>query len=259
MKKITLWIILFCVCLGSYNVAREYKAECKTRKEEQAVLTLARAYGAEISSVKEAEFFKRLIELEPKKEFLILVDKNNPLEQNYAPEDMVTLGEYENIKAASGTMRLRAEAAEALSEMQSATKVILRVSSAYRSYKYQIGVYDRKKQRSGEAEAEKFVAKAGHSQHQLGTAVDFNGLTESFAKTAASKWFVKHASVYGFSLSYPKDAREVTGYAFEPWHYRYITPEGTYFQDVFFAGSQQKTLEFLNAYFKETAENQVKN
>ena len=72
-------------------------------------------------------------------------------------------------------------------------------------------------------------ASPGHSQHQLGTAVDFTNAAASyeiwrpFGDTSASWWLRKHAPEYGFVLAYPH-GRE-TGYRWEPWHYRYIGTE----------------------------------
>lgn len=82
-----------------------------------------------------------------------------------------------------------------------------------------------------EARAARFVAPPGHSQHQLGTAVDFSswevnyGLQARFAETESGQWLQAHAWQYGFVLSYPKFGEERSGYAYEPWHYRWIGRE----------------------------------
>jgi D-alanyl-D-alanine carboxypeptidase len=71
-------------------------------------------------------------------------------------------------------------------------------------------------------------ARAGHSQHQLGTAIDFSsaeindGLSGIFANTQASKWLNENAWKYGFVISYPEGGEYATGYSYESWHYRYI-------------------------------------
>jgi zinc D-Ala-D-Ala carboxypeptidase len=82
------------------------------------------------------------------------------------------------------------------------------------------------------AEAEirvaRFVAPPGHSQHQLGTAIDFSswevnyGLNPSFAETESGRWLEQHAWEFGFVLSYPRNGEARTGYAYEPWHFRWI-------------------------------------
>lgn len=83
-------------------------------------------------------------------------------------------------------------------------------------------------QAEAEARASRFVAPPGRSQHQLGTAVDFStdrigyGIREVFAETAAGHWLADHAWQYGFVLPYPRQGEERSGYAYEPWHYRWI-------------------------------------
>ena len=68
-----------------------------------------------------------------------------------------------------------------------------------------------------------------HSEHQLGTTIDFMSTDggapwhgSDWGHSAAGKWLTRHAWQYGFVLSYPRGARDVTCYAYEPWHYRYL-------------------------------------
>ena len=79
----------------------------------------------------------------------------------------------------------------------------------------------------GKVAGEKLAARPGHSEHQTGLAVDFaakgvSTLTTSFAKTKAGIWLAANAWKYGFILRYPKGKTAVTGYQFEPWHFRYV-------------------------------------
>ena len=71
----------------------------------------------------------------------------------------------------------------------------------------------------------KWVAPPGGSEHNLGLAVDFNEITDSFEFTSTYAWLQKHAAEYGFILRYPKDRVPITQYHYEPWHYRYIGRE----------------------------------
>jgi D-alanyl-D-alanine carboxypeptidase len=79
-----------------------------------------------------------------------------------------------------------------------------------------------------EARATRFVAPPGHSQHQLGTAIDFSseevgyGVRAAFAETTTGRWLKANAWQFGFVLPYPKDGEARSGYAYEPWHYRWI-------------------------------------
>ena len=74
-------------------------------------------------------------------------------------------------------------------------------------------------------------ASAGHSQHQLGSAVDFTNagagyqLGMPFARTSAYWWLEHHGWEYGFVEAYPRGEEEHSGYQWEPWHYRYVGVE----------------------------------
>ncbi|WP_428898118.1 M15 family metallopeptidase [Parelusimicrobium proximum] len=209
--------------------------------------------GLDLDEGEAQRFIELAAALEAKRDMITLVDKSSALAKDFVPSDMVPLSNYKNIRLSKKGMQLRREAAEAMSKMQaeaSKEKKTILISSAYRSYSYQDGLYKRSLKRRGEEHTKKYVAVPGHSQHQLGTAVDFGAVNKSFEKDPAKKWLDKHASKFGFSLSYPEGAEEITGYAYEPWHYRYITPEAAALQDEFFEGSQQKMLEFLQKYFR---------
>jgi zinc D-Ala-D-Ala carboxypeptidase len=105
------------------------------------------------------------------------------------------------------------------------------VRSAYRSYAEQERTFAYWLSALGEAEARRVSAEPGHSEHQLGTAADLTSadtgydLNEAFGETSAGRWLAENAYRYGFALSYPAGAEGVTGYAYEPWHYRYIGPD----------------------------------
>ncbi len=163
---------------------------------------------------------------------LVLVNKKISLPENYYPSDLVDLPE--SVETTSSGMMLRKKAAEALVKMFVAAKkkgFNLVVSSAYRSYQTQIVTYNYWVAQTGEAQASLFSALPGHSQHQLGTAVDISSdtvnrqLLSSFGNTPEGKWLVKDGYNYGFVLSYPEGYEDITGYNYEPWHFRYIGVE----------------------------------
>jgi len=177
------------------------------------------------------------------------VDKTIALPASFVPADLVSLdGSFPYVVSKKGMM-LRKPAREALARMAEAARkdgIMLVVSSAYRSYDYQKTVFERNVKEMGKIEAERVSAPPGMSQHQLGTAIDFGSITDAFAETAASKWLAAHASAFGFSLSFPKNMEEMTGYRWESWHYRYISPAAAQMQDRFFLGVQQYLIEFLS-------------
>jgi len=178
----------------------------------------------------------------------ILVDKQHPLPEDYEPGDLIEL-QYKSYRAGiSDLMMLRRKAEAALEEMAAAAKAAgftLTISSAYRSYQYQIGSFERWTARLGLKEAERVSARAGRSQHQLGLVVDFGSITNDFAVSAAGKWIAANAARFGFSLSYPKGYEEITGYSWESWHYRYVGRDMAGFIDTWFGGIQHYALRFI--------------
>jgi D-alanyl-D-alanine carboxypeptidase len=163
----------------------------------------------------------------------VLVDRSHPLPPDYAPEDLVTLRSYGLPTLGSDEMWLRREAAERLRAMASAAAADgeeLIVASAYRSYEDQQALFARLSVVYG-TEADLTSARPGHSQHQLGTAVDFTNAAagyevwERFGQTSAYPWLLDHAHEHGFVLAYPRDKEAETGYEWEPWHYRYVGVE----------------------------------
>ena len=99
------------------------------------------------------------------------------------------------------------------------------LSSGYRSYSTQYGLYHRYGARDGYAAADTYSARPGHSEHQTGLALDVNTITASFAYTREGRWLAAHAHEYGFIIRYPADKTAVTGYIYEPWHIRYLGTE----------------------------------
>ena len=100
--------------------------------------------------------------------------------------------------------------------------------SAYRSYRTQQSLYTYWVNARGTAYASMYVARAGHSEHQTGLAVDMTsqrmqlGLATSFDQTPEGRWMLANAHRYGFIIRYPKGKEAVTGYNYEPWHLRYV-------------------------------------
>lgn len=181
----------------------------------------------------------------------ILVDRNNSLSSDYAPEDLaeITSGAFVTV-VSWRSLNLRKIASDSLNEMARAAKnegLSLAIYSAYRSHAYQIEVFARNVREMGAERAEQLSARPGHSQHQLGLTVDFHSQGE-FHRTAENAWLLKNASRFGWSLSYPHGYEEVTGYAWESWHYRYVGKDLAKFIDDYFGGIQQYALFFLKEF-----------
>lgn len=98
----------------------------------------------------------------------------------------------------------------------------LRIISGFRSYQKQQSLYNNYVARDGKAAADRYSARAGHSEHQTGLAADINSLEQSWENTKEGKWLNDKCYKYGFIIRFPKGKESITGYMFEPWHIRYV-------------------------------------
>lgn len=153
-----------------------------------------------------------------------VVNKQRPLDpEDYAPAPL------EDIEG----QQLREDAAGAASEMLAqmrAEGIEVSITSAYRSFDEQVTTYQHWVDVNGQETADTISARPGHSEHQTGLVMDLADgsgcdLQECFADTEAAQWAAEHAHEHGFVLRYPQGGEDVTGYAYEPWHYRYVGPQ----------------------------------
>lgn len=158
----------------------------------------------------------------------VVVNKSRPLDpQAFAPAELV----YPEVVYVN-RQPMRPEVADALVAMLQAGKaeagLDFSVQSAYRSFESQVRVYNDDVARNGQAFADTDTARPGHSEHQTGLAVDLSAvparcsLSACFAQTPQGEWLAANAWRFGFLLRYPADKVAVTGFAFEPWHFRYV-------------------------------------
>ena len=149
---------------------------------------------------------------------LMLVNGRHYLDENYKPENLATFSMdycYENQRAQSVVV-------DAFMVMQQACKeqtdAQLMVNSAYRSYQDQIGTYKRN--------PKGYAARAGSSEHQTGYAIDVTSrqhpMRWPFDTSVEGVWMREHCHDYGFILRYPKKQSQIFGFAYEPWHLRYV-------------------------------------
>ncbi|GAA0966233.1 M15 family metallopeptidase [Frigoribacterium faeni] len=158
----------------------------------------------------------------------VVSDKLRPLDPvDYTPGDLVTPD-----VVSQNPPTLRAEAADAVVAMFAAGEAEgagrFQVQSAYRSYATQVSVYDGWVQQLGQAQADAQSARPGFSEHQTGLALDISpiplscALQACFGDTPQGRWLAAEAWRFGFLLRYPADKVAVTGFTFEPWHFRYV-------------------------------------
>lgn len=158
---------------------------------------------------------------------LFLVNRQYRITADYVPDDLV----MPNVKRTSSAVMMRREAAEALEALFAAAKeeenYTLTAVSGYRSYQTQQNIYNRRLKNAGRKTADLYVAWPGSSEHQLGLAMDVGrrsskGLRGSFGNTPEGKWLAENCYRFGFILRYKEEWTETTGYAYEPWHIRYV-------------------------------------
>lgn len=182
-------------------------------------------------------------------DYLLPADRQNRLDPDFVPSDLVALTEFSELTLSRNDLSLDRQAAAELvrlSNAAAAENIRLLISSSYRSYSYQENLFARYVRQDGREQAMRYSAEAGASQHQLGTTVDLGTITNEFASTRAGIWMSQNAGRFGWSLSYPQGKEEETGYMWESWHWRWIGPHAAEMQERFFGGSQQKLLEFWN-------------
>lgn len=161
----------------------------------------------------------------------ILVNKERNLPKNHKPKDLVIPNVQFTPSENMEKRHLREEPARALELMFEAAKAeglnIIAVSG-YRSYGFQEILFNQKVNNVGLEEANKLVAVPGQSEHQTGLAIDLSTvgldyeLLQDFGNTPEGIWMKNNGHKFGFILRFPEDKTHITGYSYEPWHFRYL-------------------------------------
>ncbi len=198
------WLALACMALALVACGQKAQKKATENPEQQSVSKEQKAnklrYQGSYYSVQGADGQE-----------IIIVNKKHPLAANYAPG--------EDPEAQSAFRQL-------VTAMQEEGFPISDHYSGYRSYENQSQLYQNYVAQDGQAEADRYSARPGYSEHQTGLAYDLidtagNLLTEA----KASQWLREHAADYGFIVRYTEDKEEITGYTAESWHIRYIGSE----------------------------------
>ena len=155
------------------------------------------------------------------KGILTLVNKYNYVKKDYIPYNLI---EINNIK-------INKETYEAFQKMQIDIKkenLNIRIISAYRSIEYQENLYNNYLKNDEKELVDTYSARAGYSEHHTGLAIDIDNTILDYNKFYLTKeylWMKNNAYKYGFILRYPMGKEDITGYSYEPWHYRYVGKE----------------------------------
>ena len=173
------------------------------------------------------EFYKNIKLIENPDNLLVLVNKNNQLQSSYIPSDLESI----SLRFANKDKCLKKEAKEAFEKLSSEASALgyrIVAVSAYRDYSYQNELFNYYVEEKDLEYALNCSAKPGHSEHQTGLAVDVEGENkdyDNFEDTKEFNWMKDNAHRFGFILRYPKGKEDITGFKYEPWHYRYVGVE----------------------------------
>lgn len=203
-----------------------------------------------VNSNIDREFYTDIKPTDIERGLLLIVNKYYQLEKDYHYQELVTIStRYSN----NSGQKLNKEAYEAfkkLVEKGETEGVYIRNLSAYRSYNTQNSLYNNYVKEHGQEWADKWSARPGFSEHQTGLALDVAvkgkyGF-DKFENTKEFEWMKENAHEFGFILRYPKGKTHITGYGYEPWHYRYVGVDvATYIYE------NDLTFEEYYAYFVE--------
>lgn len=198
------------------------------------------------------DFYTDIVSSDVSKGNLLIVNKYYKLDNGYHYGNLIEMSTRYSVNSGQ---KLSSEAYEAFKKLVEAgekEEVYIRNLSAYRSYSRQSDIYNNYKNHHGLEWTDKWSARPGHSEHQTGLALDVTkkGMNtfDGFENTKEFNWISNNAHLYGFILRYPKDKTYITGYGYEPWHYRYVGVDvATYIYE------NDITFEEYYAYFIENS------
>lgn len=139
---------------------------------------------------------------------VLLVNKKHALPQNYGGMDSNAYAALQQLQAGAETAGYS-----------------MPLISGYRSYAYQASLYNSYVAQDGQALADTYSARPGHSEHQSGLAFDIGALDNGYGNTPDGRWLHAHCADYGFIIRYPAGKESITSYQYEPWHVRYVGKE----------------------------------
>lgn len=228
--------------LGGATIETEYTEHIE---DYDAVLTYSGEPEVSLLS-QNAEDGDQSLKKLPSDKYLMLINKDNVVERDYRPGNMVDI--HKQVNSLNHPVLLERTAAEAFKDMmhaiESAKEEDSRIEtlvaiSGYRTYEYQENLFNKEVKENlktmskehAEIVASRLVALPGGSEHQAGLAIDVSTtglaykLLEDFEDTACYAWLKENCADFGFIIRYPKNKTEITGISYEPWHLRYVGAE----------------------------------
>lgn len=185
----------------------------------------------ENTSQPNAQFDKTQYSLDDPASLWLVVNKSRPMPLDYVPGELITAGVKVDLSDSAEEQKIKKGVDEVLETMFADAKKAgfdLLFASGYRSADLQAAYYNSYVKRDGVAAANKYSAKPGTSEHQTGLVFDVARsdrkcyLEICFADTDEGKWLADNAYKYGFTLRYKNGKEDITGYQYEPWHFRYV-------------------------------------
>ncbi|MBB6212697.1 M15 family metallopeptidase [Borreliella californiensis] len=247
MKSIYVLLLLFInLSLLANNISK---------KDLKILLNITKTMNKEFENFIEKNPIHFLKELKPlvdaeKNNLLTLINKKIPIPGDYKIPDLVYVNDFKDLKnLGAKNIKVRKILIKDLIQLIKDAKkfgIEIKIKSAYRTKEYQKFLFDYNVKTYGRKVAETQSAIPGHSQHHMGTAIDFINIDDNLLNTKEGKWLYENSLKYGFSISYPKGYEIETGYKAEPWHYLYIGPKPCSIQKKYFNNLQHKLLEFWN-------------
>ncbi len=191
----------------------------------------------DLDFVNDLSEYEQYMNPEDRDAYLILVNKTNHISEDDIPENLISIVNVRQDGRKEQMVECAEKALEAMFiELKSAGYTDVSVTSGYRSYQKQVSLFTTYLQREmaqnpnlSEAEAKEIVltysAFPGTSEHQTGLCCDMHNLSSAdvaFAKKEAYTWLKENCHKFGFVIRFPEDKVDITGYSFEPWHYRFV-------------------------------------
>lgn len=189
----------------------------------------ARNVVATVNTNTDYDYYTQDFDTNVEDDYLMLVNKYYHLDSSYTPTDLVNIS---NRYYYGEGHQIRDVVYDAFIDMWNQANndgIYLIINSSYRTYEEQQQVYDSYKDSRGTTYADSIAARPGYSEHQTGLSLDIFSTeyttTSNFKDSPAHEWLVNNAYKYGFIQRYTEDTEELTGFAEEAWHWRYVGVE----------------------------------
>ena len=204
---------LLALTLAACSQEKPATSETQTSTGEKTVQEGTVGSKSQEASQKKAEVVNKgdYYSVQGKYDEIVIANKHYPLSKDYNPGENPTA---------------KAELLKLIAAMQEAGFPISDHYSGFRSYETQTQLYQEYVNKDGKAEADRYSARPGYSEHQTGLAFDLIGTDgDLVTEEKAAQWLLDHAADYGFVVRYLKGKEKETGYMAEEWHLRYVGKE----------------------------------